>query len=92
MNDEELQKELLAISEELDKLSGTETPLTKTEKRRKHILSLQKSTLLKLKKAREQGERNTEQQQIAMYGMLSACKDKHPIFLHFARMKMGINL
>lgn len=92
MNDEQIKKELQKVTEDLEWLEKAEAPLTKIQKRHKRILGMQKTTLIRLQKATEQGEFNAIHQQIAMYGMLSACKDKHPIFLHFARMKMGINI
>ena len=92
MTNEELEKELKSVSEETDRLSNQEEPLTKKQKRRKYILPLQKETLLKIKSAREKGDRNAEFQNIAMYGMLDSFGDRHPIWLHLARGKMGLNL
>ena len=92
MTDEELQQALATVSDTLDKLTKTEAPLAKKEKRRKHVLTLQKDALLRLKQAREKGDRNAEFQCIAMYGLLTTCENKHPLYLHFAKQRMGINL
>jgi len=92
MTNEELEKEFKSVSEEMDKLSNQEEPLAKKEKRRKYILTLQKETLLKIRSARGKDDKNAEFQNIAMYGMLATFGDRHPIWLHLARGKIGLQL
>ena len=44
MTDEELEQEIQDLSEVIDKLSKSDDPLTKQEKRRKFILPLKRDT------------------------------------------------
>ena len=92
MDNEEPGKEFKSVSEEMDKLSNREEPPTRKEKRRKYILTLQKETILKIKSAREKDDKSSEFQNIAMYGMLATFGARHPIWLHLARGKTGLQL
>ena len=49
LTDDELQQELQNISESIDKLSKSDDPLTKQERRHKHILLLKKEGMKRAK-------------------------------------------
>ena len=91
MTDEELEQALQELQESIDKLPDPDS-LTKQEKRRGHILLLKKETLLRIKEAREKGNKSDEFTNIATYGVLTAYGDRHPILLRLARAKFGIGL
>ena len=67
MTDEELQQTIQELDEDMDKLSDSDKPLTRKEKRRKQILVLKKETLQKIKTARE--KHDTGIQIAAIVGM-----------------------
>ncbi len=81
MTDEELQETIQEISESLDKLSGTEKPLTKEEKRRKRVLLLKKDLLQKAKQARDKQSLRQEYINLATYSFVASMGEKHPILM-----------
>jgi len=87
LTDDELQQELQNISESIDKLSKSDAPLTKQEKRRKHFLLLKKETLLRIKQAKEKSDVNQELKINMDYGLLTSFGERHPLLLHLARIK-----
>ena len=91
MTNEEIEKEVIILTESLEKLTASDS-LTKKEKRQKYILSLKKATLLSIKEARENNNKSQEFQGIAQYGVLTSYGDKHPLLLLLARSKFGIGL
>ena len=92
MTDEELQQTIQGLQEAIDKLSDSDEPLTKKEKRRERILLLQKEALVKVKEAREKNDKRQELANMTMYGLLESWGEKHPILLHIARAKLAINI
>ena len=87
VTDEELQRAIQKVSKSLDKLYNSEKPLTKAEKRRKQILSLQKQTLQKIKEARRNGDTVEERALSIDYGLLTSMGEKHPFLMSFLRTK-----
>ena len=88
MTNEELQRELQNISEAIDRLSNSDEPLTKQEKRRKHILLLKKETLQKIKEAREKNQKDQELLHTANYGLLTSLGEKHPYLMHLIKSNL----
>ena len=88
MTDEELEQEIQDLSEAIDKLSKSDDPLTKQEKRRKYILPLKRDILQRMQQAREKKDRNQELKCNMDYGLLEEFGDRHPILLHLARIKL----
>ena len=88
MTDEELEQEILDMSEAMDKLSKSDDPLTKQEKRRKYILPLKKDILQRMQQAKEKKDRNQELKCSMDYGLLEEFGEKHPLLLHLARIKL----
>ena len=88
MTDEELEQEILDMSEAMDKLSKSDDPLTKQEKRRKFILPLKRDTLQRMKQAKEKKDRNQELKCNMDYALLEEFGEKHPLLLHLARIKL----
>ena len=88
MTDEELEQEIQNLSEAIDKLSKSKEPLTKQEKRRKHILPLQKDILQRMQQAKEKKDRNQELKCNMDYALLEEFGEKHPLLLHLARIKL----
>ena len=87
MTDEELEQEIQKLSEDIDRLSKSDS-LTKQEKRRQHILPLKKETLLKIKKAKEKKDLSQELRCSMDYALLEEYGERHPLLLHFARIKL----
>ena len=88
MTDEELEQEILDMSEAMDKLSKSDDPLTKQEKRRKYILPLKKDILQRMQQAKEKKDRNQELKCSMDYALLEEFGEKHPLLLHLARIKL----
>ena len=88
MTDEELQQKLQNTSESLDKLPDSDKPLSKEERRRKHMLLLKKETLLRIKLAKEKKDLNQEIKCNMDYALLEEFGEKHPLLLHLARVKL----
>jgi len=88
MTDEELQQKLQNTSESLDKLPDSDKPLSKEERRRKHVLLLKKETLLRIKLAKEKKDLNQEIKCNMDYALLEEFGEKHPLLLHLARIKL----
>ncbi len=91
MNDTELTDAIKDVEGNLESLKKAE-PLGKQEKRRRNVLEMRRDTLLKIKEAREKGDKSEEFRQIGMYGLLTASEGKHPMFLRMARQRFGMNL
>ena len=92
MTDEELQQTIQEVGEDIDKLSHPDKPLTKEEKRRQNLLSLQKETLQQIREAREKHNATQELSLTVQYGLLSSLGEKHPFLLHFLSSKFRMNL
>jgi len=92
MTDEELERTIQEVSEELDKLYNSEKPLTKKEKRHRQILPLQKETLLKMKEARARKDTIQEGDLALTYGLLTTMGEKHPFLMSFLRTKFKWNV
>jgi len=88
MTDEELQQKLQNISESLDKLPDSDKPLSKEERRRKHMLLLKKETLLRIKQAKEKKDLNQEIKCNMDYALLEEFGERHPLLLHLGRIKL----
>jgi len=92
VTEEELQKAIQEASEELDKLYNSEKPLTKKEKRRKQIVSLQKEILQKMNEARQKGDTFQERDLAVTYGLLTSVGEKHPFLAGFLRSRFKWNV
>jgi len=88
MTDEELEQEIQNLSEAIDKLSKSDDPLTKQEKRHKRLLLLKKDILQRMKQAREKKDQNQELKCNMDYGLIEEFGEKHPLLLHLARIKL----
>jgi len=88
MTDDELEQEIQNLGEAIDKLAKAEGPLTKQEKRRRHILPLKKDILQRMQQAREKKDRNQELKCSMDYALLEEFGERHPILLHLARIKL----
>ncbi|MFQ6122953.1 MAG: hypothetical protein ACE5LA_07870 [Dehalococcoidales bacterium] len=89
MTDEELQKEIQQVSESLDKLYNSDKPLTKEEKKQKRILSVRKQMLNRIKKAREQNDRDRELAATIEYALMTSVGEKHPYLIPLIKSKFG---
>ena len=87
MTDEELEREIQKLSENIDELSEADS-LTKEEKKRKHLLELKKETLGRIKQAKEKKNQSQEIKLNMDYALLEEYGERHPLLLHFARIKL----
>ena len=87
MTDEDLEREMQELSENIDELAKADS-LTKQEKRRRNILELKKETLGRIKQAKEKKNQSQEIKLTMDYALLEEYGEKHPLLLHFARIKL----
>ena len=87
MTDEELQQTIQEVSENLDKLSDPDQPLTKKEERRRRILLYNKEILQKIKEAREKHDIRQEHIHTLTYGLLTSLGEKHPYLMYLLQSK-----
>jgi hypothetical protein len=89
MTDEEIENLMQEASEQIDKLSDPEKPLTKKEKNRKAVLQLQREALKKMKLAREKGNMYQEMRATLDYTLITNYAEKHPFWAGFIKSQMG---
>ena len=87
MTDEDLEQEMQKLSENIDELSKADS-LTKQEKRRQNLLESKKETLERIKQAKEKKNQSQEIKYTMDYALLEEYGEKHPLLLHFARIKL----
>ena len=88
MTDEELQKAMKEVSGGLEKLTDTEGPLTKKEKRRKNVLLIRQDILGRIKEAKEKGRGDQELKSTMDYSLLTEWGEKRPFLAHLMRLRM----
>ena len=81
MTDEELDRVLQQVAEEIGRLSDDEKELTKQESSRRHLLLSQQEVLKKMQLAREKKDSSTEMQLGIIYGILTSWVAKYPLLL-----------
>ena len=81
MTDEELEQTLQDLSQDIDRLSNTEKPLTKEEKKHQTVLSAQREILLKIKNARQKNSMTEEMRHTMLYGLVTSLGEKHPYLM-----------
>ncbi|MFC1993003.1 hypothetical protein ACFLV3_04255 [Chloroflexota bacterium] len=91
MTDEELEREIQKLDENIKRLTNSKEPLSKVENRRKYAFMMMKDTLKRVKEARAKNRTHQEYQGLAMYALLDEWKDRHPILLQMARVRMGLH-
>jgi len=87
MTDEDLEREVQKLNEHIDELSKADS-LTKQEKKRQNLLELKKETLERIKQAKEKKNQSQEIKLTMDYALLEEYGEKHPLLLHFARIKL----
>ena len=92
MTDEEILKTIHELRDDIEKLSDSEKPITKEERRRKHILKLKEESLLRVKEAREKDNVSMEMKHLINYGLLDNMAEKHPVLAFFLRVKFRMNM
>ena len=83
MTDEDLEEEMRVVCESIDNLPQAEEPLPREEKKRRNLLSLRKTTLEKIKEAKEKKADDAEMYNSIVYGLLTSWWGKHPFLLNF---------
>ena len=90
-SDEELQQALKEVSDSLDRLSKSEKPLTKGEKKDRGRLSRRKYILERIKEAKEKHQKGEEIYNSAVYDLLVPWGEKHSflmsIMMHLMRIR-----
>lgn len=89
MTNEELEKLIQEVSEQIDRLSEREKSLTKAEKTHKLVLQLQMETLKKMQTAKEKGNFQQEIRAGIDYALLNKYGEKHPLLMNFIKSQMG---
>jgi len=96
MTDEELQQRLQEFSEGIEKLSKSEKPLSKEEKRYLGRLVKRQRLLEAIKEGREKKHKDAEFYNTVMYDLLVPWGEKHPVLMVvmvlLMRAKMASNI
>ena len=89
MTDEELQEETREVSESIDKLSNSDKPLTKEEKRHERMLLVRRQLLDRIKEAREKNDKDQELKSTMEYALLTSMGEKYPYLIPLIRSRIG---
>ena len=81
MSNEQLQQALQEVSEDLDKFSNSEKPLTKEEEKYRKKLVMRKYVLSKIQEAKEKKRKDDELYNSTVYGLLVPWGENHPILM-----------
>ena len=92
MTDEELEKEIQEVSENINKLSDSDKPLTKEEQRRKQTLLLREETLKAIESAKKRGDLSREITMGIDYALLTSWGESHPFLTHLMRVRLRSNI
>ena len=96
MMDKELQRVLKEVSNDINKLSNLDRPLTKEEKKHRGRLLRRKYVLDKIKEAREKNRKDDEVFNTTVYEMLVSWGERHPfllgLFTQLMKVKWGSGL
>jgi hypothetical protein len=93
VTDEELQNTVAEIEQEIEKLSASDNkPLSPSEKKRLRLLLTKKNVLEKIQQAKQSNNIREETEHSATYGLLCSYGDKHPLLLHFMKIKLRASL
>ena len=82
MTDEELQKVIQDVTNDIDNLP-------KDEASRKRMLSLKKDILCKIKEARETNDKDIELVNTALYGLVTSMGESHPYLMYLVQSNIG---
>jgi hypothetical protein len=88
MTDEEMREEFQNVKEDLNRLSQSEEPLTKEEKRLKVVLHQRKDVLHRIKEAKDKDDKMQEIKNTADYTLLKSHGKRHPLLLHILRVRL----
>ena len=89
MTNEELEKLMQEVSEQIDRLSDDpEKPLTRQERTRKLVLNVQREALKKIQSAKAKGSLHQEVRAGMDYALLVRYGEKNPFLMNFVRSKM----
>ena len=90
MTDEELEALIQEVSEQIKQLpDGSETKLSKEERKQKLMLQLRSEALKRIKTAKEKGSLNQEVRACMDYALLTQYGDKNPFLLNFIKSQIG---
>lgn len=90
MTDEDLDKLIEEVAEQLEQFSDKpEEPLNKDERKRRALLMAEGELLDRIKKAREKGSFNQEVKAAMDYNLLKEYGDKHPLLMNFMKSQMS---
>ena len=82
MSNEQLQQALEEVSEDMDKLSNSEKPLTKEEEKYRKKLVMRKYVLSKIKEAKDKSHKDDELYNSTVYGLLVPWGENHTILMN----------
>ena len=82
MTEEELEAEIKIVTETLEKLPVDKKPITREEKKEKGLFTMKKDVLLRIKDAREKGNKQAEFDNTVYYGVLNSWIGKHAFLRH----------
>jgi hypothetical protein len=89
MTDEELQKLIQEISEQISHLpDDREKPLSREERKRKVLLQAKSKALNSIKTAREKDNLNQETRASIDYTLLCEYGEKHPLLMNYVKSQL----
>ncbi len=88
MTDEELEALIKEVSEQIDKLSDPEKPLSKEERKQKLLLQVEGEALEKIRTAREKGSIQQEIRASIDYALLKQYGKKSLFLMNFFKSQM----
>jgi len=96
MTDEQLQRVLKKVSADIDKLSNSDRPLTKEEKKNRARFKYRKYVLDCIKQAKEKNRKEDEIYNSTVYEFLVPWGERHPLLMglviHLMKIKWGSGL
>ena len=91
MNDDELEKLIREVSEQLGQLTARpENSLSRQERRKKVLLQARGAALDRIKQAKEKGSLNQEVKACLDYALLTEYGEKHPFLMNFMKSQIGL--
>ena len=82
MSNEQLQQALQGVSEDMDKLTNSEKPLTKEEEKYRKKLVMRKYVLSKIQEAKDKNHKDDELYNSTVYDLLVPWGENHPVLMN----------
>lgn len=92
MTNEELEKEMCEVSDDIKSMPRSDKALSKEDMRHRQVLLLKKDTLDKIKDARATNQKSEELHYAMFYGLLTSWGEKHPYLASLVKANLRWNM